>query len=110
MTVIGNLACLRTTQSKCVFLFIFSAYGMIADIDIESEIIHGMGSIRFAIFALLRTINLRSYKVKLWYRKYVPPEALNEDNEIASETENNDNQEQTTEGTESSGDRGNNQL
>lgn len=45
-----------------------SAYGLIADLDIESEVIRSLGAIRFTIFALLRIAKLRKYKAKLWYK------------------------------------------
>ena len=50
-------------------MLIFSAYGIVGDVDIESEVIKGLGSVRFAIYTILRIANLRKYKVKLWYKK-----------------------------------------
>ena len=41
------------------------------DVDIESEVIRGLGSLRFAIYSILRIANLRKYNVKLWYKKAV---------------------------------------
>ena len=39
---------------------------MVADVDIESEVVRGIGDFRFTIFALLRIANLRKYKAKIW--------------------------------------------
>ena len=64
-------------------LFLFSAYGAIADIDIESEVLRSLGEFRFTIFTLLRVAKLRKYKAKLWYKPVKKPtsEALKSDDE-----------------------------
>ena len=64
-------------------LFIFSAYGAIADIDIESEVLRSLGEFRFTIFTLLRVAKLRKYKAKLWYKPVKKPttQSLKSDDE-----------------------------
>ena len=39
------------------------------DIDIESEIVRGLGSLRYTLYGLLRIANLRKYKARIWYKK-----------------------------------------
>ena len=47
--------------------FLSLAYGIIADIDIESERMRYMGEARFTLYALQRIASLRTYRAKLWY-------------------------------------------
>ena len=47
--------------------FLTFAYGLIAEIDIESERIHWMGSSRFDVWAMVRVLFLRQYPIKLSY-------------------------------------------
>ena len=42
-------------------------YGIVADIDIESEKFRCMGEARFTFYALQRIACLRTYRAKLWY-------------------------------------------
>ena len=42
-------------------------WGLIADVDIESEKIRKLGSKRFTIWSLIRLMRLRSYKGRIWY-------------------------------------------
>jgi hypothetical protein len=56
---------------KKVMFFLIAAYGIIADVDIESEAIKGLGEIRFTIYGLLRIAKLRSYKAKIWYKPVI---------------------------------------
>ena len=53
--------------------YLFSAYGAIADIDIESEVLRSLGEFRFTIFTLLRVAKLRKHKAKLWYKPVKKP-------------------------------------
>ena len=50
-------------------IFWVPAYGIVGDIDIESEIVRGLGSLRYTLYGLLRIANLRKYKAKIWYKK-----------------------------------------
>lgn len=47
--------------------FLHISWGIIADVDIESEKIRGLGALRFTIYGLLRIGKLKTYKGKLWY-------------------------------------------
>ena len=42
-------------------------WGLVADIDIESEVLRWMGGIRFTIWALLKVIKSRRYRARLSY-------------------------------------------
>lgn len=55
------------TVSKTYTSFLTFSWGMIADIDIESEVIRFMGILRNDIWAVWRLINLRSYKATFSY-------------------------------------------
>ncbi|XP_033736835.1 sphingosine kinase 1-like [Pecten maximus] len=48
-----------------VFSFLSVAWGMIADIDYESEKLRAFGAARFTIYALIRILRPRSYKGEL---------------------------------------------
>ena len=63
--------------------YLFSAYGAIADIDIESEVLRSLGEFRFTIFTLLRVAKLRKYRAKLWYKPVKKPtsQSLKSDDE-----------------------------
>ena len=65
----------------------FLAYGIASDVDIESEVIRGLGSLRFTIYTILRIANLRKYKVKLWYKKAF---SNNQNQEESNEPEEED--------------------
>ena len=58
---------------------------MIADVDIESEVVRGLGNLRFTIFALLRIAKLRKYRAKLWYKPIRENEESEEDFERKAE-------------------------
>jgi Diacylglycerol kinase catalytic domain len=47
--------------------FLTYTYGIIAEIDIESELIHWVGNTRFDIWAVVRVLFLRTYPVTLSY-------------------------------------------
>lgn len=55
------------TENKTYTSFLTYSWAMIADIDIESEIIRFMGVLRNDIWAVWRVINLRSYRGKFSY-------------------------------------------
>ena len=65
-------------MSIAFYYYFFTAYGMMASIDIESEVLQSLGQIRFAICGLLKIANLQSYKAKIWYRRYVSPPSEDE--------------------------------
>ncbi|XP_072378105.1 sphingosine kinase 1-like [Diabrotica undecimpunctata] len=55
------------TTSQIVFSFLSVGWGLLSDIDIESEKFRILGGQRFTIWSLARLIGLRSYGGKLWY-------------------------------------------
>jgi sphingosine kinase len=67
----------QTTNSEFLSFLTYS-YGIIADIDIESEAIRFLGSLRMDVWAVWRVLSLRTYRAKFSYipaGKYVevPP-------------------------------------
>jgi len=54
-------------NNKKIYSFLSITYGIIADIDLESEKIRFMGPLRFDIYGLIRFLNLRTYKGILYY-------------------------------------------
>lgn len=50
------------------YSFLSIGWGLIADIDIESERLRILGGNRFAVWALVRTLSLRRYPGRLHYR------------------------------------------
>lgn len=55
------------TTAQIMFSFLSVGWGLISDIDIESEKLRMLGGQRFTIWSLARLIGLRSYAGKLWY-------------------------------------------
>ncbi|GFS28880.1 sphingosine kinase 2 [Trichonephila inaurata madagascariensis] len=56
------------TPKECFYSFLSIGWGLMADIDIESERLRALGEARFAVWAVVRAIGLRKYKGKLSYR------------------------------------------
>jgi len=56
----------NTTNSSYISFLTYS-WGMLADIDIESERLHCLGETRFDIWAVLKVLLLKRYKGKLSY-------------------------------------------
>jgi hypothetical protein len=55
-------------QAKHRFMsFIVIAWGIVADVDFESERFRWMGGARFSVSAVQRIASLRHYKGKFWY-------------------------------------------
>ena len=46
---------------------LFPAYGVIADVDIDSEHLRALGDLRFTVYGLIKIAKLRTYKVRLSY-------------------------------------------
>ncbi|XP_013099526.1 sphingosine kinase 2 [Stomoxys calcitrans] len=63
-------------QQSEMYSFLSIGWGLIADIDIESERLRSIGAQRFTIWSIHRVLKLRTYKGKLsylpWKRKEVP--------------------------------------
>ncbi|KAG5870516.1 hypothetical protein JTB14_006772 [Gonioctena quinquepunctata] len=55
------------TNAQIMFSFLSVGWGLLSDIDIESERLRMLGGQRFVIWSIARLIGLRSYKGKLWY-------------------------------------------
>ncbi|XP_055623152.1 sphingosine kinase 1-like [Toxorhynchites rutilus septentrionalis] len=55
------------TRSQIVFSFLSVGWGLISDIDIESERLRAIGGQRFALWSVHRLISLRTYHGKLSY-------------------------------------------
>ncbi|XP_067639393.1 sphingosine kinase 2 [Eurosta solidaginis] len=56
-------------DGKCVEMYSFLSvgWGLIADVDIESESLRSIGASRFTVWAIRRLISLRTYRGKLSY-------------------------------------------
>ncbi|XP_050351552.1 sphingosine kinase 1-like [Nymphalis io] len=57
------------TKSKIMFSFLSVGWGLLSDIDIESERLRAIGGQRFTIWALARLVGLRKYKGVVSYAK-----------------------------------------
>ncbi|CAH1164836.1 unnamed protein product [Phyllotreta striolata] len=55
------------TTSQIIFSFLSVGWGLLSDIDIESEKLRILGGQRFTLWSIARLIGLRSYGGKLWY-------------------------------------------
>lgn len=55
------------TANKSYTSFLTYSWGIIADIDIESEAIHFLGETRFDLWAVLRVLFLRRYRARFSY-------------------------------------------
>ncbi|CAH1992167.1 unnamed protein product [Acanthoscelides obtectus] len=55
------------TRSQILFSFLSVGWGLLSDIDIESERLRMFGGQRFTIWSVARLIGLRSYGGKVWY-------------------------------------------
>ncbi|XP_012259129.2 sphingosine kinase 1-like [Athalia rosae] len=69
------------TRNQIMFSFLSVGWGLISDIDIESERLRAIGGQRFTIWSVARLIGLRTYKGKV---SYLPCEKL-----FAKENESN---------------------
>ncbi|XP_075224819.1 sphingosine kinase 1-like [Lycorma delicatula] len=55
------------TQSQVLFSFLSVGWGLLSDIDIESERLRAIGSQRFTVWSVARLIGLRTYRGRLSY-------------------------------------------
>lgn len=58
------------TRSQILFSFLSVGWGLLADIDIESERLRAIGGQRFTVWSVARLIGLRTYKGKISYLPY----------------------------------------
>lgn len=61
------------TTSQIMFSFLSVGWGLLSDIDIESERLRLLGAQRFTIWSVARLIGLRSYTGALWYLPTTAP-------------------------------------
>jgi len=66
-TIPMDLFVLRTQDSKVITGFLSLGWGLIPDVDIDSEHIRWMGSLRFTIYGLLRIARFRQYRGTISY-------------------------------------------
>lgn len=55
------------TRNQILFSFLSIGWGLLADIDIESERLRAIGGQRFTVWSVARLIGLRTYKGKVSY-------------------------------------------
>lgn len=55
------------TKSKSYWSFLTFSWAMLADIDIDSEVLRQLGSLRFDIWGLWRVLKLKKYRAKFSY-------------------------------------------
>ncbi|XP_042899282.1 sphingosine kinase 1 isoform X2 [Parasteatoda tepidariorum] len=55
------------SPKECFYSFLSVGWGLMADIDIESERLRAIGEARFAVWGVIRAIGLRKYKGRLSY-------------------------------------------
>jgi sphingosine kinase len=58
-------------DGKKIYSFLSVGWGLLADIDVESEVLRALGESRFTIWSFYRLAKLRSYPAKLTYTPYV---------------------------------------
>ncbi|XP_017852122.1 sphingosine kinase 2 [Drosophila busckii] len=63
------------SRHSVMYSFLSIGWGLIADIDIESERLRSIGAQRFTLWAIRRLITLRSYQGKLYYLPAEQPAA-----------------------------------
>jgi len=55
------------TESKTYFSFLSIGWGLLADMDIESEHLRFLGGFRFSVWGVIRSLGLRRYRGRLSY-------------------------------------------
>ena len=63
-----DLVVINTASGRDMYSFLSVGWGLLSDIDIESERLRFLGEPRFTVWSLLRTMNLRSYKGRLSFK------------------------------------------
>ena len=58
------------TKNHILYSFLSVGWGLLADIDIESEHLRAIGGQRFTIWSVARLIGLRTYKGKVSFLPY----------------------------------------
>ncbi|ODM97758.1 Sphingosine kinase 1 [Orchesella cincta] len=63
-------------DGRKIYSFLSVGWGLLADIDVESEVLRAIGESRFTIWSFLRLAKLRHYKAQL---SYIPCERVSRD-------------------------------
>ena len=63
-----DLVVINTASGRSMYSFLSVGWGLLSDIDIESERLRFLGEPRFTVWSLVRTMNLRSYKGRLSFK------------------------------------------
>lgn len=69
-------------NEKKIYSFLSVGWGLLADIDVESEVLRALGEPRFTLWSFLRLANLKTYTAELSYipsEKSSPPVKINSD-------------------------------
>jgi len=89
-----DLSVYQTATNESLYTsFLTYTWGMISDIDIESEILRSLGEFRIDVWAIWRWINLRTYKGTFSYLP-VPTNTFNK-NDVGADDDANSNIENT---------------
>lgn len=67
-TCMSDLVRVDYGLDKTIWSFLSIGWGLLSDIDIDSEWLRCLGELRFTIYGLLRAITSRSYKGRLAYK------------------------------------------
>ncbi|XP_042208148.1 sphingosine kinase 1-like isoform X3 [Homarus americanus] len=64
-----DLAIVQTAEGKRLLSFLSIGFGLISDIDIESERLRSIGEARFVAWSFIRVANLRKYPAKISFKR-----------------------------------------
>ena len=63
----SDLSTYTTSASNKYLSFLSLSWGIVADVDLESDVFRALGSLRFDVYAVWRMISLRKYRARLSY-------------------------------------------
>ncbi|GMI17540.1 hypothetical protein TrLO_g14802 [Triparma laevis f. longispina] len=63
----SDLSLYQTAAGNSYTSFLSLSWGIVADVDLESEVLRALGSMRFDVYAVWRMIALKQYRAKLSY-------------------------------------------
>ncbi|XP_071518897.1 sphingosine kinase 1-like [Panulirus ornatus] len=64
-----DLVLVHTSEGKKILSFLSIGFGLLADIDIESERLRSIGESRFVVWSAARVANLRKYHASISFRR-----------------------------------------
>ena len=67
-------------KNRCYYSILSLAWGLVSDVDIESERLRWLGSVRSDLYALLRILKLRTYRGRFSFRPPVSPSSNSDPN------------------------------